>query len=226
MANKRSAEDIKKDVYSQLVWDNRVGNTNIVVDVTDDGTVILTGMVANYADRSEAEEDAYSVTGVRYVDNRLTVTLPPSFPVPGDDDIAAQIERLLEWNPTVNASGIRVIVTKGILTLTGNVDSIWQKRRAEELAEHIAGVIGVENQLTVRPVGGLSDEEIRSDILGTIARNTFIDAPGVEVGVENGTVILSGIVDNYMTYRTILDIANNTNGVIEVRSELAITGYR
>lgn len=226
MADRRSAEDIKKDVYLQLAWDNRVGNTNIVVDATEDGTVILTGMVASYTDRLEAEEDAYSVTGVRRVDNRLTISPPSSYPVPGDDDIAAQIERLLEWNPTVNAAGIRVIVTNGILTLAGHVDSVWQKHRAAELAENIAGVIGVENQLAVKPVGGISDGDIRNDILGTLARNTFVDAPDVDIRVRNGAVTVSGTVDNYMTYRTILGIAHNTNGVTDVHNELEISGYR
>ena len=34
---KRKPEDIRRDVYSQLAWDNRVRHTNILVKVTDDG---------------------------------------------------------------------------------------------------------------------------------------------------------------------------------------------
>jgi osmotically-inducible protein OsmY len=223
---KRSAEQIKRDVYSQLAWDNRVGNTNIIVNVTDDGTVILTGMVSNYQDRFEAEEDAYTVEGVRRVDNRLTVSLPPSYPVPGDRDMAAQIESLLEWNPTVDASDIRAVVTNGILTLIGSVDSIWQRSRAERLAENIAGIISVNNQLRVKPVGEVSDEDIKNDILGTLERNTFLDASRVRVEVHDGAVTLSGAVDNYLAYRTALDIANNTNGVTSVHDTLEIAESR
>lgn len=219
---KRSAEDIKKDVYSQLAWDNRVGHTNIIVDVTDDGTVILSGMVSSHTDRFEAEEDAYAVSGVRRVENRLTVSLPPMYPVPDDNDMTAQIESLLQWNPTVDASGVRVIVTNGILTLTGSVDSVWQKNRAERLAENIAGIISVENRIEVRPIGRVSDENIRDDILATFARNTFIGVSRVDVAVRDGVVTLSGIVDNYLTQRTALDIAHNTNGVIDVQNCLEI----
>lgn len=219
---KRNPEDVRRDVYSQLAWDNRVGHANILVKVTDDGTVILSGMVSSHTDRLEAEEDAYAVSGVRRVENRLTVSLPPEYPVPGDDDIAAQIESLLRWNPTIDASRIEVVVTNGILTLMGNVDSVWQKYRAEQLAENIAGVISVDNRLAVEPIGEAPDDEIQRDILATLARNTFIDASRIDVSVENGVVTLSGLVQNHLARGTALDIAHNTNGVVDVADDLQV----
>lgn len=219
---KRPPEDIRKDIYSQLAWDNRVGHTNILVKVMDDGTVILSGMVASHTDRFEAEEDAYAVSGVNRVENRLTVSLPPAYPVPDDEDIAAQIENLLQWNLTIDASRIQVVVTGGVLTLMGDVDSIWQKYRAEHLAENIAGVISVDNRLLVRPIGDVSDEDIRHDILGTLARNTFIDASNIAVSVKKGGVTFNGIVENHLFKRIALDIAHNTNGVVDVHDNLEI----
>jgi len=219
---KRKPEDIRRDVYSQLAWDNRVGHTNILVKVTDDGTVILSGMVSSHNDRLEAEEDAYAVSGVMKVENRLTVSLPPEYPVPGDEDIAAQIVNLLQWNPTIDASRIEVVVTNGILTLMGSVDSVWQKYRVEHLAEDIAGVISVDNRLGVKPVGEVSDEDIRKDILATLARNSFIDASNISVSAKNGVVTLSGVVENHLAQSTAINIACNTNGVIDVHDNLEI----
>ncbi|HQG30504.1 MAG TPA: BON domain-containing protein [Deltaproteobacteria bacterium] len=219
---KRKPEDIRRDVYSQLAWDNRVGHTNILVKVTDDGTVILSGMVSSHNDRLEAEEDAYAVSGVKKVENRLTVSLPPEYPVPGDEDIAAQIVNLLQWNPTIDASRIEVVVTNGILTLMGSVDSVWQKYRVEHLAEDIAGVISVDNRLGVKPVGEVSDEDIRKDILATLARNSFIDASNISVSAKNGVVTLSGVVENHLAQSTAINIACNTNGVIDVHDNLEI----
>lgn len=219
---KRNTEDIRRDIYNQLAWDNRVGHTNIMVNVTDEGTVILSGMVKSHVDRFEAEEDAYTVSGVKHVENRLTVSLPPTYPVPGDEDITARVESLLQWNPTVDASQVQVIVTNGVLTLTGNVDSIWQKNRAGLLAEQIAGIISVDNRLEVRPRSRISDKEIRNDILATLARNTLIQALHVDVSVDEGVVTLSGMVDNHMTHRTVVAIATNTSGVIDVQDNLEI----
>ncbi len=217
---KRTPEDIRRDVYSQLAWDNRVGHTNILVKVADDGTVILSGMVSSYTDRFEAEEDAYAVSGVKKVENRLSVSLPPEYPVPGDEDIAAKIEHLLQWNPTIDASRIDVVVTNGIVILMGSVDSIWQKYRVDHLAEDIAGVISVDNRLEVKPVGEASDEDIRKDILATLDRNAFIDASHIAVSVENGVVTLSGTVENHLARSTALNIAHNTNGVVDVHDHL------
>lgn len=219
---KRTPEEIRRDVYAQLAWDNRVGHTNILVKVTDDGTVILSGMVSSYIDRFEAEEDAYTVAGVTRVENHLTVSLPPAYPVPGDEDIAAQVESRLQWNPTIDVSRIQIVVTNGILTLMGSVDSVWQKYRVEHVADDIAGIISVENKLTVHPVGEVSDEDIRNDILGTLDRNSFIDATNIIVQVENGEVTLSGVVSNDMERRIALNIAGNTNGVTEVHDNLEI----
>lgn len=224
MANqkKRSAEDIKKDVYSQLAWDNRVGHTNIIVNVTDDGTVILSGMVSSYTDRSEAEEDAYTVAGVKHVENLLTVSLPPEYPIPGDADLALQIESLLRWNPTIDTSRIQVQVTNGILTLTGSVDSIWQKERIEHLAEDVAGIILVRNQLKVQPAVEVSDEDIRNDLLNTLERNAFVDASHIIVDVEHGAVTLSGFVDNHLAHMTVRNIAYNTSGVVDVHDRIKL----
>src|SRR5512133_1639498 len=123
-------EEIRREVFSQLVWDTRVDESDIDVEVKD-GKVILKGMVPTYLDLWEAEDDAYAVDGVRYVENRLKVSPQPSFPVPSDADIATKVRSLLQWNPNIDARDIDVSVDRGLVTLMGKVDSIWQKVNAE-----------------------------------------------------------------------------------------------
>jgi osmotically-inducible protein OsmY len=217
---KRRSEDIRADVSSQLFWDNRIDESNINVDVTD-GRVILTGSVPTYSDRWQAEEDAYSITGVRYVDNRLRVS-PTTFPVPGDVEIAANIRNVMEWNPTIDSSRIDVSVSDGVVTLSGAVDSYWQKSRAGYLVANVGGVVDVNNLLRVEPVGAETDEDIRRDILTTLGRNTFIEAKNINVHVADGIVTLTGTVGEYFAYRTAEDIAKFTSGVIDVHNDLVI----
>ncbi len=217
---KRRPEEIRADVSSQLFWDNRIDESNINVDVFE-GKVILSGTVPTYSDRWQAEEDAYSISGVRYVDNRLTVS-PTTFPVPNDTEIASNLRNTLEWNPTLDSSRIEVSVHEGTVTLNGSVDSYWQRSRVEQLVSNIGGVTEVHNLLKVEPAGGISDDEIRKDIESTLARNTFIDSSRINVRVDKGVVTLSGTVDDYLTYRTAQDIANFTSGVIDVQNDLVI----
>ncbi|HQI02743.1 MAG TPA: BON domain-containing protein, partial [Deltaproteobacteria bacterium] len=65
-------EKIRDDVNTHLVWDNRIDAKDIRVEVVG-SRVILIGTVPSYSDRWQAEDDAYSIPGVRSVDNRLKV---------------------------------------------------------------------------------------------------------------------------------------------------------
>lgn len=219
----RKPEDIRRDVRSQLLSDNRLNKADIRVDVSD-GTVILSGTVSTYSDRQEAEEDAYAISGVTSVDNRLKVSFPTTIRIPDDRDIAVKIKNVLRWNPNIDAARMRVSVLGGIVTLMGSVHSSWQKAKAEQLAENVAGVMTVDNLLKVEPSTSIQDREIERDIRGSLDRNIFVDAGRVIIVVKDGVVTLKGTVDNHHAYRTARDIANYTTGVVSVENELVVTG--
>ncbi|HNY64231.1 MAG TPA: BON domain-containing protein [Deltaproteobacteria bacterium] len=219
--SERKPEEIRQEVYSQLVWDTRVNASDIDVEVKD-GKVILKGLVPSYLDVWEAEDDAYAIEGVRYVENRLKVSPPPHFPVPGDPEIASKVRSLLEWNPNIDARGIDISVDRGLVTLMGTVESIWQKHSAGRIAEDVAGVVGVNNEISVEPSVAVTDEDIRTDIIGTLVRNSFIDAGMVNVHVKHCVVTLSGTVHDYYAYRTAEEISRSTQGVKDVNNNLVI----
>jgi osmotically-inducible protein OsmY len=219
--SEKKPEEIKNEVYSQLVWDTRVNESDIDVEVKD-GKVVLKGVVPSYLDLWEAEDDAYAVEGVRYVENRLKVAPPPNFPVPGDADIASKLYSLLEWNPNIDARHIDIGVGRGMVTLRGSVDSIWQKYNAGRIAEDVSGVVGVRNELKVEPAQAVTDEDIRTDVIASLVRNSFIDASMVNVHVMHYVVTLSGTVHDYYAYRTAEDISRSTRGVVDVNNNLVI----
>src|SRR5262249_31743599 len=47
----------------------------------------------------------------------------------------------------LDASDIEVGVDHGAVTLNGSVDSLWDKRRAEDIAKSVSGVSSVNNRL-------------------------------------------------------------------------------
>jgi osmotically-inducible protein OsmY len=217
---RRDPQEIRADVSSHLFWDSRIDDSDISVDVSD-GTVILSGSVPSFPDRWEAEDDAWSIPGVRTVDNRLKVS-PVMSPALEDDQVRARVEKVLAWSPAIGASRVRVSVQGGVVTIEGTMDSYWQKARARDLAAGVSGVVDVADGLSVSPPHEISDEDIRNDILGTLARNTLVDTSRVNVEVGGGIVTLTGAVDDYNAYRTVYQIANYTTGVIDVRNDLVI----
>lgn len=67
-----------------------------------------------------------------------------------DERIKSDIEDDLYHDSYVDPSDMVVTVRDGVVTLSGSVDSKWAKRRAEDMAETVAGVKDVTNELTVR----------------------------------------------------------------------------
>jgi osmotically-inducible protein OsmY len=67
-----------------------------------------------------------------------------------DERITEEINDRLTDHDELDAEDIEVNVTSGEVILTGTVDSRESKRLAEDLAEAVAGVAQVQNQLRVR----------------------------------------------------------------------------
>jgi osmotically-inducible protein OsmY len=55
-----------------------------------------------------------------------------------DMEIRRDVEAELAWEPSIDAARIGVAVTKGVVTLTGEVDSYAQKYKAERAAERVS----------------------------------------------------------------------------------------
>jgi osmotically-inducible protein OsmY len=71
-----------------------------------------------------------------------------------DERIQADVNDPLAAELPADAAQIQVDVTRGEVTLAGTVDTAEARRRAESVAERIAGVVSVMNNLRVRQPGG------------------------------------------------------------------------
>ena len=146
----RTDENIKRDVVDQLYWDNRVNAADIKVEVLDN-IVTLSGKVNTSNALYSAASDAWMIEGVTNVYNDLDVIYETDMSLPTDTQIKSQAENTLLWNEDIDSTNIDVSVSKGIVTLTGTVDSLWKKWEAEQAVYRNFGVISVENHLTIVP---------------------------------------------------------------------------
>jgi len=142
-------EKLQKDVLDELRWDARVNPNEIGVSVKDH-VVTLTGLVEAYTKRWAAEEAARRVRGVRAVANEIEVRLPSSSERT-DADIAAAAARAIEWDSVVSPEQVKATVSKGWVTLSGEVEWQYQKSDAERVVRRLMGVKGVTNLIRVTP---------------------------------------------------------------------------
>jgi osmotically-inducible protein OsmY len=63
-----------------------------------------------------------------------------------DKRIRANVTDRLADDTDLDASDIEVGVDNGAVTLSGSVDSLWDKRRAEDIAKSVPGVRAVNNK--------------------------------------------------------------------------------
>jgi osmotically-inducible protein OsmY len=118
------------------------------IDVrVEDGVVTLDGEVPGLARKRLAGVLAWWVPGSRDVVNGLGVTPPEE---DSDDEIADAVRLVLEKDPFVDATQIRVGVRRSIVTLAGLVPSEPEREMAEFDAWYVFGVDGVVNRIEVR----------------------------------------------------------------------------
>lgn len=211
-----TAEELtKQDIVEELTWDDSVNSNDVTVTVHD-GVVELNGIVPSYAEKSAAERDAYLASNAAKVINNLMVIFPTTKTVPTDAELTTKIENKLSWNSEVNAAGIKVQTTDGIVELSGVVDTFWEKSLAEDIALYTDGVINVINSITVTPVKSLADIDIENDIRNAFRRNVIIDDKKINVKVKGGIVTLSGVASGYTEKERARNIAEYTAGVRDV----------
>jgi osmotically-inducible protein OsmY len=216
----RHDEQIQREVLDELRWDARVQSTEIGVAVKD-GVVTLTGSVDSFARKWSAERAAHRVRGVVAVANDMEVRLP-SAAERNDADIAVAATRALEWDALVPIEKIEVTVTRGWVTLTGEVEWEFQRRAAERAVRRLSGVRGVSTLVTVRPRVQPGAYELRRKIEEALVRSAETDAEKVDVDVDGGKVILKGTVRSWMEREEAERVAWSAPGVTSVDNRIVI----
>ena len=117
------------------------------------GVVQLGGFVDNAQQKAQATKVARSVTGVKEVRNDLLISTKPHATTGQDVDdsmLTTSVKAKLMDDSTTKAYEINVGTQKGVVQLTGFVDSTAMKARAGELARSVDGVRDVRNDLEIR----------------------------------------------------------------------------
>jgi len=116
------------------------------------GVVQLGGFVDNAGIKEQATKVARSVTGVKEVRNDLRVSTPQATAgqVIDDATVTASVKARLAEDSTTKAHQVNVETQKGVVQMTGFVDSTTARARAGELARSVDGVASVRNDLEIR----------------------------------------------------------------------------
>ena len=152
-ANARSDAWLRERVQGNLKFHRSVSPANTEVSVTD-GRVTLRGTAATEAQRQRMSEYAQDVSGVKDVDNRMTVRKPftssrrTSSEKVDDASITSQVRMSLLYHHGTDVHDTKVSTHKGVVTLGGTARNQAEIDRATKQVADIHGVKSVNNQMT------------------------------------------------------------------------------
>jgi len=227
----RPDEEIEKDVINILDWDVRVDNEMINVNV-ENGTVYLSGIVGSVSEKIQAENLAMSTGVAEVVSNELSVERwardtelrSSKYTFRTDDAIETAIYDAFSYDLRVNSFEIIADVNDGYVTLKGDVANLMAKDAAAQDAQNIVGVWGVKNMIAVDIPTIPADSTIGNNVEISYAADPYLESYEIAVNVEDGEVVLSGVVSSFFEKNRAEKIASFVKGVSSVENELTIEG--
>lgn len=205
----------------------------------------LTGKVEGEVNKDLAMQIALGVTGIKEVDNQITIdkdyvtpeaTKDRSFgEVVDDATITAAIKSKLLWSKHADGLTTDVDTNSGKVTLQGTADTDVAKELAGRLALNTKGVVSVDNQLklenekpsmtdkaknSMSSTGqAISDSWITTKVKSTFMYSSNVNGSQISVSTEKGDVTLSGTVSSDAERALAIESAKSIRGVKNVNEK-------
>jgi osmotically-inducible protein OsmY len=218
----KTDQQIRRNIIEELKLDPQLSKIapRIGVSVKDE-VVTLTGMVDFYSQKLAAENAAHRVKEVKVVATDIEVRSMAHSERTDDSKIADAVRNALVWHSGVNEDLVNIKVEDGWVYLDGMVDWDYERRAAEKSIEHLPGVKGVIDRITLKQQV-IDPSEIKNKIIAAFHRHATVDSASINVETSANKVILTGSVRTWTERTDAEDVAWLAPGVTEVENKLEI----
>jgi osmotically-inducible protein OsmY len=218
----KSDAELRNEVTAELAWDPVLDAAAIDVTVHA-GVVTLAGRVGTCAEKAAAAQAVARVAGTRAVAMELAVQPPPQHRR-SDTEIAAAVWDTLSNQALVPVEKLGVLVERGWVTLSGEVDWDYERRCAEQALQALPGVVGISDRIALRqrPVPA----DLAQRIQGALERQAGHAARRIRIELRGDEVTLQGEVDSCAERAAAQGAVWCAPGVGRVLNELRVRGER
>ena len=141
-----------------------------------------------------------------------------------DSDIKADVLSELEYEPSVKATDIGVLVKDGTVTLEGEVPTYFEKWDAVRAAKRVAGVRAIADEIDVKlpDILRLTDADIAGAAANHIGWSSKIPTDSVKIMVRDGWITLEGEVEWWYQKNEAESLVRHLRGVKGVSNQISI----
>lgn len=113
-----------------------------------------------------------------------------------DEQIQRDVLAELQWDSRVQPNEVGVSVKRGIVTLSGHIDSYYKKWAAEEAALRVrVGAVANELEVKLPSSSERTDEEIAAAAVRAIESDALLGGKNLHIAVDSGWITIRGEVD-------------------------------
>jgi osmotically-inducible protein OsmY len=141
-----------------------------------------------------------------------------------DPEIVREIIAELEAEVPYAAEDIKAVVRDGHVTLKGEVEWDYQRRRAADTALRVSGVTSLtnENEIEIEIKPKVKPEDLKRKIDDAFKRNAEVDAQHITVEAERNKVVLRGTARSWAEREEAERIAWLAPGAMRVDNRITI----
>ena len=186
----------------------------------EEGVVDLGGRADSLADADQAQSRLAAVPGVKEVQRELGVH-PEGLPM-DDASLKDRVELALHDDATTTWLPVDVAVERGVVTITGRLRDLDERRRVEQAVRAVPGVGHLVNALATQSgeTGGPARLEAR--VLAALTRADGVDERRITVSLVGDVIHLDGDQRSLESKLKAGEVTAAVPGVRQVQNDLQV----
>lgn len=211
----------------EIIHDHPDGKAVPVYGIVPDGTSSrrIRGLYrAGASVVFEWPREVRSLTGV--FAESLGMTLVRGRSSRADNALARSVRAHLRIYPELDTGRLRILSQKGLITLSGQVQSLARRQRIIDIVAAVPGVRAVISQaLRVAPTG-IPDAKLKRRARGLLNHALDLDASTISIEVSNGYVNLTGTVSDAAELQRLEELITHLKGSRGLETRLSVSPVR
>ncbi|NBP50833.1 MAG: BON domain-containing protein [Actinobacteria bacterium] len=152
----------------------------------------------------------------------MPVTIQPA--VKTDARVRSDVLSEIAWDPFVRDVPVNVAVAQGVVTLTGQAQSMAKHLALVDAVHRVQGVLDVVDEMTIAPAATAmkTDDEIARAVREALQWDAFLPDERISTTVSAGNVTLRGTVPTWSSRMDAERCVQRLTGVRSVTNRIAV----